>query len=114
MQPSLEKFVDRLEWARQRKGCKWTEIASNTGITKYNISRYKTGYCLPSAPSLIKMALYLEIDAEWLAGDDVSIPDFAFEYLTVIYDDLNESGRGELLSQAERISGIKDYRKTNS
>lgn len=104
MLPEIDTFYERLLYAKEHMPVKirWNALAAEIGIDKANFTRYKSSKYLPSPITLIKIAHVLGVDAKWLAGNDVILPDNDIDLLTYIYISLNESGRAALIEFAKK------------
>lgn len=100
MYPELDEFYDRLVYAKEHfpLRIKWNCIAKEVGIDKANFSRYKKKDYFPSPVTLLKIARVLRVDAMWLAGDDIKLPEDELELLTIMYEALDNDDKEEVFS----------------
>ena len=68
-------FAERLKIAMQKSGKKQVDIVNETGIDKGAISNYLHGKYLPKTDAMKKIAVALNISADWLGGYDDATPD---------------------------------------
>lgn len=100
MLPTIDNFYERLLYAKNRYGIRlrWSTIAEAVGISKTNFSRYKSENYYPSAVTLLKIARFLGVDAAWLAGDEIKLPDDKVDLLTLMYEALGTDDRETVFS----------------
>lgn len=99
MLPDLKSFAERLEYARDNCGGKvrWFDVAAAAGIAKSNISCYRRGDYLPSGVTLLRISRFLNVDAIWLAGNDIELPEDGLDLLTMMYSALDEVSKEKIL-----------------
>jgi transcriptional regulator with XRE-family HTH domain len=61
-------FGQRLLQARKKKGISQEELAKHLGTKGPAIGRYERDEMIPSVEAATKMALFLEVSLDWLAG----------------------------------------------
>ena len=100
MYPNIDNFYDRLVYAKNNyySSIRWNSIAREVGIDKANFSRYKNRSYFPSPVTLLKIARVLGVNAFWLAGDDIELPEDKLELLTVMYEALDSDDKEEVLT----------------
>ena len=79
----MKEIKDRLKEALSIRGMLPAELATKTGISKGNISRYLHGIVIPKQGKIGIMANALRVSPSWLMGYDVpmereTLPDGTF------------------------------------
>lgn len=67
----MATIAERIKEALHTRGMKQSELVEKTGIGKSSISTYLSGSYEPKQRNLYKMAKALEVDVDWLMGNDV-------------------------------------------
>lgn len=62
------KLFERLKQLRTEKGVSQTEVAKNTGIVSRTYLRYEKGEREPEASTIIALADYFDVSADYLLG----------------------------------------------
>ena len=96
--PKIDSFYERLVYSKNNCGFKtnWSILADATGISKANFSRYKTGKYFPSAVTLLKISRLLGVNAFWLAGNDIKLPEDKIDLITLMYEALETDDKNEV------------------
>lgn len=66
----MSVFSDRVSQLMQDKGYSNGMMAVKTGLTESEISRYRNGHRMPKAENLLLMAYALDVEPEWLMGQE--------------------------------------------
>ncbi len=68
METTSNQFCFRIHAARKEKGLTQAQLAEGAGMHQQTISAYETGRLEPTAFSLLCLAEYLEVSADYLLG----------------------------------------------
>lgn len=94
----MAKLKDRLKQMLDEKGIKAAQLARDTGITRGTISKYPSEDTKKyDARILIKMAYYLNVDANWLHGDTDERHPFEVPTIMEIFEQLSPTGKEEAI-----------------
>lgn len=61
-------FAKRLEWAMIEQKIYPSQLAKISGVSKVNIYNYTSGTAQPTAYNIKRLALALDMSADWLLG----------------------------------------------
>ena len=64
-------FTDRLNEMLKKRGITQRELAEKIGKTETSVSRYVNGDRIPKGPAIVKMAQVLNVQTDYLLGNDV-------------------------------------------
>lgn len=103
--PENQTFFERLQYAKDRisSRLRWKTIADAVGISKTNFSRYKNENYYPSPVTLLKIARYLGVDAAWLAGNEIKLPDDNIELLIMMFESLEAEDKEKVFSMTSNF-----------
>jgi transcriptional regulator with XRE-family HTH domain len=92
---------------KKEKGCKDSDVAKSTGITKSTFSDWKSGRCFPKVEKLQKIADYFGVSVEYLMTgvektqkDSKSGMDKNLQKIIDCYANMNEEGKRLLVNQS--------------
>ena len=66
----MSVFSERVSQLMREKNYSCGMMAVKTGLTESEISRYRNGHRMPKAENLLLMAYALDVEPEWLMGQE--------------------------------------------
>jgi transcriptional regulator with XRE-family HTH domain len=63
----MEKFSDRITFARKRMGLSQSQLAASLGVSRGACGQWEQGVSLPSVSHMAELARITEVSFEWLA-----------------------------------------------
>ena len=64
----MNKFPERLKELREQKELTYYSLAKQTGFDSYSISRWENGLQIPNIETLIVLADFFDVPADYLLG----------------------------------------------
>lgn len=64
----MNRLAERIKHMREVRGLTQAELADAIGISRMSVSNYEAGDRTPDANVIIKLALYLDVSADYLLG----------------------------------------------
>ena len=105
----MATFQDRLILLKEFRGVSWSDIARAVNVDRSCMNHYANGRHKPNSATLVALAVYFHVNAEWLAGKDVPLQGADTEELIELYDKLNEEGRKKALDLLADYASMPRY-----
>ena len=94
----MSDFVTRLRIAMQLRNCSGRKLCEMIGVHKSTISNYLNGVCEPKQDKLVSIARALNVNHEWLAGENVPmVSNPVYDHIVSIIKNLNEENLKKVL-----------------
>ena len=110
----MATFQERLILLKEFKCVSWSDIARAVNVDRSCMNHYANGRHEPSSATLVALAVYFHVNAEWLAGKDVPLQGADTEELLELYNRLNEEGKKKALGLLADYASMPRYMREES